>query len=62
MLSIAGLFSWTSAFSSFVNDIPSSSEVLNSIMFADDTNLFYEHKNIIKLFATVNEELMNIND
>ena len=31
-------------------------------MFADDTNLFYEHKNIIKLFATVNEELMNIND
>ena len=31
-------------------------------MFADDTNLFYEHKNIIKLFATVNEELMDIND
>ena len=31
-------------------------------MFADDTNLFHGHKNIIKLFATVNEELMNIND
>ena len=31
-------------------------------MFAYDTILFYEHKNIIKLFATVNEELMNIND
>ena len=30
-------------------------------MFADDTNLFYEHKNI-KLFTTVNEKLMNIND
>ena len=31
-------------------------------MFADDTNLFYKHKNIVKLFATVNKELMNIND
>ena len=45
----------------YVNDLPSSSKILNPIMFADDTNLFYEHKNI-KLFATVNEELMNIND
>ena len=31
-------------------------------MFADDENLFYDRKNIIKLFATVNEELININD
>ena len=31
-------------------------------MFANNTNLFYEHKNVITLFATVNEELMNIND
>ena len=31
-------------------------------MFADDTNVFYEQKKIIKLFATVNEELININD
>ena len=40
----------------YVNDLPSSVKMLNPIMFADDTNLFYEHKNIIKLFATVNEE------
>ena len=46
----------------YANDLPSSSQILNPIMFADDTNLFYEHKNIIKFFATVNEELMNIND
>ena len=31
-------------------------------MFANNTNLLYEHKNVIKRFATVNEELMNIND
>ena len=46
----------------YVNDLPSSSKILNPTMFADDTNLFYEHKNIIKLFTTVNEKLMNIND
>ena len=46
----------------YVNDLPSSSKILNPTMFADDTNLFYEHKKIIKLFTTVNEKLMNIND
>ena len=30
-------------------------------MFADDANLFYEQKNVIKLFATLNEELINKN-
>ena len=46
----------------YVNDLPFSSKILNSIIFADDTNLFYEHKNIVKLLVTVNEESMNIND
>ena len=46
----------------YFNDLSFSSKILNSIMFANNTNLFYEHKNVIKLFATVNEELMNIND
>ena len=31
-------------------------------MFADNTNIFYEPKNIIKPFAIVNEKLININD
>ena len=31
-------------------------------MFTGDINLFYQHKNIIQLFPTVNEELININD
>ena len=46
----------------YVNDISCSSKILNPIMCADATNLFNEHKNIIKLFATVNEELRNRND
>ena len=46
----------------YINDLPSSSKILNLIMLGDDTNLFYDPKIIIKRFATVNEELMNIND
>ena len=46
----------------YFNDLSFSSKILNPIMFANNTNLFYDHKNVIKLFATVNEELMNIND
>ena len=44
----------------YVYDLPS--KILHPSMFADDTNLFYENKNIVKLFGTVNEELMDIND
>ena len=40
----------------YVNAIPSSSRISNPIIFAEDRNLFYEHKSIVKLFATVNEE------
>ena len=36
--------------------------ILNPIMFVDDTNLFHEHKNIIKPFFSLNKELININD
>ena len=43
----------------FVNDLKKSTS-LDPIMFADDTNLFYSHKNIKSLFETVNNELANI--
>ena len=43
------------------NDLKNASSVLDSIMFADDTNLFYTHSNRQKLISTVNEELASIN-
>ena len=46
----------------YVNDLPSASNLLNTIMFADDTNLFFEHKDISVLFSTTNRELQNINE
>ena len=38
-----------------------ASSVLDPVMFADDSNLFYSHSNIQKLFSTMNEELSSIN-
>ena len=39
-----------------------SSNILNTIMFADGTNLFYSHNDINVLFNTVNNELKNIQE
>ena len=44
----------------YVNDLNKASDVLDLIMFADVTNLFYSHQNIKALFGTVNCELENI--
>ena len=38
-----------------------ASNILDSVMFADDTNLFCFHQNINDLFSTVNSELECIN-
>ena len=43
----------------YVNDLPNSS-VLEPIMFADDTNLFFEHTDLRILFSMVNDELKEI--
>ena len=50
------------SFLTYANDLPSAYNLLNTIMFADDTNLFFEHKDISFLFSTVNRELQNINE
>ena len=46
----------------YINDLNNASSILDPTMFADDTNLFYSHKNIHQLFAKVNEELEKIGD
>ena len=42
----------------FVNDLNRASDILDLIMFADDTNLFYSHEDVKALFHTVNTELV----
>ncbi|XP_057314221.1 uncharacterized protein LOC130655476 [Hydractinia symbiolongicarpus] len=46
----------------YINDIFRASSVLNSILFADDTNLFFTHKDINVLFETTNLELAKLAD
>ena len=41
----------------YLNDLNNASDILDTIMFADDTNLFYSHKIIHHLFTKVNKEL-----
>ena len=46
----------------YVNDLSNASRLLDPIMFANDTNLFFNHKDIKHLFTVVNNELVNIKD
>ena len=46
----------------YANDLPNASRLLDPFMFADDTNLFVNQKNIKQLFMVVNNELVNITD
>ena len=46
----------------FVNDLHEVTKYLDPITFADDTNLFYSHKNIKTLFQIVNSELNLVNE
>ena len=41
----------------YVNNFCNVSKIYDTIMFADDTNLFFSNKNIKKLFHTPNKEL-----
>ena len=44
----------------YINDIIESSSLLNFILFADDTNIFYSHKSIDTLIETLNHELIKV--
>ena len=45
----------------YVNDLNLAPDVLNPIMFAGDTNLFYSCKDNKTLFHTVNTKLVKVN-
>ena len=45
-----------------INDLPNVSPVLDPIMYADDTNLFYSNNDIETLFSAINMELEKISE
>ena len=46
----------------YINDLPNASPVLDFVMYADDTNLFYSNNDTETLFSTVNMELEKIRE
>ena len=46
----------------YINDLQFASDLLDPIMFADNTNLFYSNKDLNTAFLKVNDELQKINE
>ena len=44
----------------YVNDLCNASKISESIIFTNDTNLFFSHKSIKELFHTFNSELNKV--
>ena len=60
MWDAARLHSCATPFLIYINDLSLISKFLSSIMFADDTNLFYSHRNTNMLFKNVIDEMEKI--
>ena len=43
----------------YINDLPNASSILHSILFADDTNLFFSHSDLTQATDIMNRELYN---
>ena len=46
----------------FINDLWHSTPLLETILFANNTNFFYSHNNVKELFRTMNADLSHLND
>ena len=46
----------------YINDLPNTSPVLDPIIYADDTNLFYSNNDTETFFFTINMELEKISE
>ena len=46
----------------YINDITSTSNVLDFILFADDTTILYSHENIESQISVVNAELKEVSN
>ena len=46
----------------YINDMPNSSNILKIHLFADDTSIFFSHKNLKELESIVNNELSKVSD
>ena len=59
---LQGSILWPLLFLVYVNDLSNASRWLDPVMLTDDTNLFFNHKDIKHLFTVASNELVNIKD
>ena len=59
---LQGSILWPLLFLVYVNDLPNASPLLDPVMFIDDTNLFFNHKDIKHLFTVASNVLVNMKD
>ena len=46
----------------YINDLPNASNLTESLLFADDTSIFYSHRNQDRRISVLNEELIKIDN
>ena len=46
----------------YTNDLPNTLTVSKSILFADDTTIYYSHSNLNTLYTYLNKDLQILND
>ena len=46
----------------YIDDICNVSQLLKLVLFADDTNIYYSHKDVKQLVNTLNTELVKLQD
>ena len=44
----------------YINDLTKCSQILSFILFADDTNLFLNHHDVMTLYNTMNQEVKEV--
>ena len=44
----------------YINDLPNASKIMQSLLFADDTSMFYSHKNLSHVISVLNNELTHV--
>ena len=46
----------------YTNDLPNTFTVSKSLLFADDTTIYYSHSNLNTLYTNLNKDLQILND
>ena len=57
---LATQFGWVPCDKTYINDLPNASELVELLLFADDTSIFYSHSNPNTLESVLINELKNI--